>query len=230
MTMHNPDNERIKRRYFAYLKEARRQSEPTVDAVAKGFGSIRGRYQAPGFQGVSLRAGHRLQEAPGRAEGETVRGEVEQGDPECDACARQAVLPLARRAARLQVAPSVFRRGLFQSVRKDVRVATARRERVGPTLEQVKHVITMMPAESPIERRDRTLIAFTLLTGARDSAIASMKLKHVNLAAGCVEQDAREVQTKFSKTFTTYFFPVGDEICRIVAEWVAFLRRRCCGQ
>ncbi len=51
-----------------------------------------------------------------------------------------------------------------------------------------------------------------------------MKLKHVNLAAGCVEQDAREVQTKFSKTFTTYFFPVGDEIRQIVAEWVAFLR------
>ena len=103
-------------------------------------------------------------------------------------------------------------------------MATARREQVGPTVEQVKHVIALMPAESPIQRRDRALIAFTLLTGARDSAIASMKLKHVNLAAGCVEQDAREVQTKFSKTFTTYFFPVGDEIQRIVAEWVAFLR------
>ena len=52
-------------------------------------------------------------------------------------------------------------------------------------------------------------------------AIASMKLKHVNLAAGCIEQDADEVQTKFSKTFTTYFFPVGDETLRIVAECVA---------
>lgn len=51
-----------------------------------------------------------------------------------------------------------------------------------------------------------------------DSAIASMKLKHINLAAGCVEQDAREVQTKFSKTFTTYFFLVGDEIRQIMAE------------
>lgn len=31
-----------------------------------------------------------------------------------------------------------------------------------------------------IELRDRALIAFTLLTGARDRAIASMKLKHVD--------------------------------------------------
>src|SRR5438874_632010 len=35
---HNPNNERIKRRYFAYLKEAKRHSEPTVDAVAKEIG------------------------------------------------------------------------------------------------------------------------------------------------------------------------------------------------
>ena len=69
-----------------------------------------------------------------------------------------------------------------------------------------------------------SLIAFTLLTGARDSAIASMKLKHVDLIENCVNQDAREVNTKFSKTFNTFFFPVGDEIRTIVAEWVTYLR------
>lgn len=37
MTMHNADNERIKRGYFAYLKEAKRHSESTVDAVAKSL-------------------------------------------------------------------------------------------------------------------------------------------------------------------------------------------------
>jgi len=34
---HNADNERIKRRYFSYLNEAQRHSEPTVDAVAKAL-------------------------------------------------------------------------------------------------------------------------------------------------------------------------------------------------
>ena len=37
MTTHNANNERIKRQYFAYLKEAKRHSEPTVDAVAKAL-------------------------------------------------------------------------------------------------------------------------------------------------------------------------------------------------
>jgi integrase len=81
-----------------------------------------------------------------------------------------------------------------------------------------------MPASTEIERRNRALIAFTILTGARDSAIASMKLKHVDLIEDSVNQDAREVNTKFSKTFTTFFFPVGDEVRRIVAEWISYLR------
>ena len=37
MAMHNADNERIKRRYFVFLKEAKRQSEDSVDAAAKAL-------------------------------------------------------------------------------------------------------------------------------------------------------------------------------------------------
>jgi hypothetical protein len=37
MPTHNPENERIKRRYFAYLKEAKRRGEPSVDAAAKAL-------------------------------------------------------------------------------------------------------------------------------------------------------------------------------------------------
>jgi len=58
----------------------------------------------------------------------------------------------------------------------------------------------------------------------RDSAIAALKLKHVDLIVGSVFQDAREVKTKFSKTFTSYFFPVGDEIKEIVEEWIRYLK------
>ena len=107
---------------------------------------------------------------------------------------------------------------------KEARVATARREKQFPTMEQVLHVIARMPEESAIERRNRAVMAFALLTGARDSAIASLRLKHIDLDAGSVYQDARDVKTKFSKTFITYFFPVGEEVRDIVADWVTYLR------
>jgi integrase len=82
-----------------------------------------------------------------------------------------------------------------------------------------------MPPETEIERRDRALIAFAIITGARDSAIASAKLKHVDLITESFSQDAREVKTKFRKTFTTFFFPIGSELRQIVAEWILWLRQ-----
>jgi len=82
-----------------------------------------------------------------------------------------------------------------------------------------------MPHHSDIDRRNRAIIAFTILTGCRDGAIASLKLKHVDLISRSVYQDAREVNTKFRKTFTSYFFPVSDEARTIVENWVSFLRR-----
>ena len=229
MTTHNADNERIKRRYFAYLKEAKRHSEPTVDAVAKALarfetdtadnkGNPRDFKTFHFQQAIAFKK--RLAEKKAQRSGEKL-----------SKATLYATLSHVKRFFHWLAGQPGFKSCLqysdadyFNLMEKDVRVATARREQVGPTVEQVKHVIALMPAECPIQRRDRALIAFTLLTGARDSAIASMKLKHVNLAAAYVEQDAREVKTKFSKTFTTFFFPVGDEIRQIVAEWVAFLR------
>jgi integrase len=40
-----------------------------------------------------------------------------------------------------------------------------------------------------------------------------------------VDQDARQVKTKFSKSFTTWFFPVGADIRLIVLDWIDYLRR-----
>ncbi len=33
------------------------------------------------------------------------------------------------------------------------------------------------------------------------------------------------MKTKFSKTFTTFFFPVGEEVRQVVTEWVIYLRQ-----
>ena len=84
-----------------------------------------------------------------------------------------------------------------------------------------------MPARTLIEKRNRALVAFTILTGARDDALASMSCKHVDLTAGKVEQDARDVRTKNRKTFTTWFFPVGDEPRTIVEDWLETLKTEC---
>ncbi len=56
--------------------------------------------------------------------------------------------------------------------------------------------------------------------------MASLKLKHINLAKRVLIQDPREVNTKFAKTISTWFFPVGGEARTIVEGWVTHLRTR----
>src|SRR5262249_4690766 len=111
----------------------------------------------------------------------------------------------------------------FNLSEKKTRIAKAHRDQRGPQIGQIEQAIDNMPANSDIERRNRALIAFILLTGARDSAVASFRLKHVDIAAGKVIQDAREVRTKYSKSFTTIFFPVGNHVRQILSDWIEYL-------
>ena len=230
MKKHNPANERIKRKYFAFLKEAKRHSEPTIDAAAKALNRFEVYSKFRDFktfhfeQAIAFK--RHLAEQKGQRSGKklskaTLHATLNQ--------LKRFFKWLSREPgykSRIQYSDAEY----FNLSDKDTRIATAKRHQKAPTMEQIKHVISAMPTDTEIEKRNRALIAFTLLTGARDSAIASMKLKHVDLIAGCVNQDAREVQTKFSKTFTTYFFPVGEEIHEIVVGvGVTFSGMKNCG-
>ena len=181
MTKHNADNERIKRQYFAFLKEAKRHSEPTVDAAAKALNRFETYNKYRDFkvfhfeQAIAFKK--HLAEQNGQHSGEKL-----------SKATLHATLTQLKRffqwlasqpgyKSRLQYSDAEY----FNLSDKDTRIATAQRKQKAPTLEQVKHVISVMPFGTEIERRNRALIAFTLLTGARDSAIASMKLKHVDL-------------------------------------------------
>ena len=73
------------------------------------------------------------------------------------------------------------------------------RQRDIPTIEQVRHVVQSMPTATDIQRRNRALVAFTALTGMRDSAVTSLRLQHVDTVQGLVKQEPDKVKTKFSK-------------------------------
>ena len=225
MAMHNADNERVKRRYFIFLKEAKRQSEDSVDAVAKALARFEADTRYRDFKLFRIEQAVAFKKRLGEQDSHATGGKLSKAT-------LNATLAHLKRffewlagqpgyKSRLQYSDAEY----FGLSLKDARVATARREKPVPTLEQIRHTIALMPSQTEIERRNRALLAFALLTGARDSALASMKLKHVDLAAGSVFQDAREVHTKFSKSFTTYFFPVGAELRQIFDAWVNYLRQ-----
>src|SRR5208337_4427513 len=207
MTTHNANNERTKRKYLAYLKEAQRHSESTLDAVAKSLNRFEVDTKYRDFKAFHFEQAIAFKKYLAEQKGQ------QSGEKLSKATLYATLTQLKRFFQWLAWQPgykSCFQYSdaeYFNLSDKDTRIATAQRQQKAPTLEQVKHVLIMMPTNTELDRRNRALVAFTLLTGARDSAIASMKLKHVDLTANSVNQDAREVKTKFCKTFTTFFFP-----------------------
>ena len=113
---------------------------------------------------------------------------------------------------------------MFTPSDQDRRIAGARRTRPTPTLEDINTAMAIMPAGTHVEIRDRALLAFAIVSGARDGAIASFRLKHVDLDAQTVFQDGRIVKTKGRKTFTSTYFPVGAEPVEILTAYIRMLK------
>lgn len=111
----------------------------------------------------------------------------------------------------------------FKQARKDARAAQASTPRQVPSVEQVQRAFDAMPAATSLQKRDRALVAFLILTGARIGAVASLRLKHVDLERRNVFQDAREVNTKAAKTMNTTFFPMGEDYVAALADYITHL-------
>ena len=98
----------------------------------------------------------------------------------------------------------------FNIKAKDARAAHAQRPAVYPSMEQCAHAFRNMPSDTDIQRRDKAAFALLMLTGARDSALASLRLQHVDLVERLIFQDGRTVNTKNAKTIETWFLPVDE--------------------
>jgi len=221
----NPRNERMKREYFSYLRLARGRDLSTIDKVEKAvsrferyidFKDFRtfSRQQATGFKTSLLTVpSSRTGKVIGLATAYAVLGHVERF---FDWLSTQKGYRSRVRAEDVDY---------LTLSKKDSRVATARRERDPPTSDQILAALEKAPRNSSLDQRDRALMAFIFLTGVRDGAVVSLKIKHLDLARKCVFQDAREVKTKNRKTINTWFFPVDEVVRAIVEEWVRVLER-----
>jgi integrase len=223
MTKHNPKNERTKREYTRYLEDAKGRNPTTIDRVLKSIARFEETTRCRDFklfhkeQAIAFK--RRLSEALNARTGERLS----------KATVHTILRDLHAFTFWLAHVPGYkfhieyTDADYFNLSDKDVAIAKGRRERRVPTLTQVEHVLSTMPAATHIERRNRAVIAFAVVTGARVAALASFRLGDVNLGEDCVDQDARHVRTKFSKTFRTFLMPVSQPALSIALEWYAEL-------
>jgi integrase len=224
MRRHHPENERIKRQYFERLEHVKGMSDSGINQVAAAIAEFE--------QSTNFKDFRKFHIAQAMAFKDRLQGHrnAKTGKPLAKATVRSRLMALKAFTAWLSEQPHYRARihysdaEYFNQSGNDERIAKAVRARPVPTLEQIRRTVELMPMATIFDRRDRAVVAFGVVSGARDNAIASFSLKHIDPIARTVFQDAREVRTKFAKTFTSTYFPVDRVFDDIVADWISELR------
>ncbi len=218
MTKRHPENERIKHRYFKYLKQVDGKSESTIRLIEK---SILRFEKFTGFADLKefdQKKAIRFKEAMAKKE-------------LASATILSTINNLKRFLAWLSAQPGYKSRIKVMNIdylnlpEKDIRAANAPADKPHPSLAMIEKVIAQMPDQTPIEKRNQTLVAFTAITGIRDGALVSLKLKHFDKSRMLVLQNPVEVATKFGKRIDTFLFPLNDLFEQIVLDWLQYLKQ-----
>lgn len=217
MNRKNSKNERIKRDYFHYLKQALGRSDSTIRQTAISltrFEEVSRMRDFKTFDQIQAVAFKENLAKSGLAPATTL----------------STLNNLKHFFGWLALQPG-FKRAIklgdidyLSLPEKVVRAASAPSEKSFPTLPMVEKVVAAMPNETAIEKRDRALVAFTAITGIRDGALVTLKLKHFDRARKLVLQNPNEVATKFSKRIDTFLFPLNDSFETIFLGWIGYLR------
>ena len=224
MTKFNAANERVKHRYLHYLKDVKGRDDASIDGAAKAIHRFEEYTKHRDFKKFHIEQARGFKARLGATRNERTGEPLSASTIYSTLAALKAffswLAQLRGYRARIDAADVEY----FNAPDNLSRVATARRYKACPTVNQIRAMIEAIPVATEIQLRNRALIAFALLSGARDRAIVSFKLKHVDLETELIKQDAREVRTKRAKTFTSWFFPAGDDFRKIFVDWVGFLR------
>lgn len=225
MRKHCPDNERVKREHRKFLKHARGRSEASLDMVAKAIDRFEHYTNHRNFKEFrrqqAIAFGEHLAEEKNERSGKA----LSRGTRHSTLAALRYFFQWLAREPGYKSRIHYHDADYFGLSERDGRIARTRLDKAYPSLDQVQDVIRAMPTANSIQRRDQAVVAFILLTGARDGATRTFRLKHLDLARGVLHQDAREVATKLGRSFDSYFFPVADDIRNIVEDWVAYLQQ-----
>lgn len=112
--------------------------------------------------------------------------------------------------------------------KKEARIATAGTTRQMPEFEEVKEIIESIIVRNEVDKRDRALICFALITGIRISALTTLKMKCFDREKKLIDQNPGDgVKTKNSKHILSTFFPIGWEAPeKYFLEWFDYLKSK----
>lgn len=220
---YNAKNERLKRQHATFLKEAEGFGEEAVRhamAIIDDFEAFCNRTCFGDFRSADAIAyKEHLAKRISRKTGEPL-----------SKVSRLRTLQGLQRFFRWLADQDGYRRRMrasdadyFRLSRRDESIAKAVTKRILPSTEDIARLLAAMPSTTLVDKRNRAIVAILIQTGARVGAVASLRIKHLDLSRRVLLQDPREVKTKFAKPIETYLIHVDGDAFPALEEWVRVL-------
>ena len=92
--------------------------------------------------------------------------------------------------------------------------------KVYPTLDEALEMLSSLPGRTLKERRDRAIFAIAFVAGLRESALITLRVRHVDIARKRVHHDGRDLNAKNGKSFEIDWFPRTEPFQAIVLDWI----------
>lgn len=219
----NSDNARIKKQYCTHLKEADGKADSTIREIKKAIHRFEEFTNFANFKNFS-----KLQATNFKKEFAKSKS-LKTGDNISKSTLLSTINNLKEFFKWLSYQQG-YRKICLTDIKyfnlsdKDKRAATSPKPKEYPSLEQVRKLFPSMPENTELEKRNKAILAFLILTGVRVSALISLKIKHYIADKELIFQDPKEVNTKKSKAINTYLVNIDDEIKEYFLNWIKFLK------
>lgn len=220
-------NEVMKKQFFLYLKEVKGFSNDSVDAHDRAVLLWQDCHENKDFTGFGKQQV--------RAFKDWLKNRTNRKDEPLSLVYRYHVLRRLRLFFEWLSMQPHYKSKINQTVveflslsKKETRIAIEPNKRKIPPMEDVIKVIEAIDPETEVDQRDRALLCFTLLTGARISAIYSLPMKAFEPSTLTVDQNPKfGVKTKFSKRIVTTFFPIDyEQAIHYFLDWYKYLESK----
>lgn len=221
----NIKNERVKRRFFTWLKEAEGSCESTINNMEKSILLYEDFTKQADFTTFNPDKAMKFKKS-------LIKREY-RGKP-ISITTYHTYLRYLRKffswlswqpGYKSKITPDIV--SYLKISEKEKRIATQYIPRKYPPLEYIVKLAGSIQINSKIDLRDRALISFTLLSGMRDKAIITLPLACFDEENLTISQNPKQgVQTKFSKYITSTLFKFDDKLIGYVLEWTKHLKAK----
>jgi len=223
MKKHNLKNERVKRKFIRWLREADGCCEATIGNIEKAVLIYEGFTKSADFGSYSPDKAIEFKKYLKKRES--------RGKPISISTYYTYLRHLRKFFTWLAWQPGYKSKIPHDSIdylkikEKEERMATQTTPRNYPSLEYVLNLANSIDINSEIDQRDRALVSFTLLSGMRDEAIVTLPLDCFNEENLIINQNPRAgVKTKFSKYILSSLFRFDERLIKYVIDWVKYLK------